>query len=146
MTLLAMAWNADAKRIDLQQRPADTLSWLENAVTISLFTDARADADDEIPDDSVDRRGHWADMWLDEGESLGSRLWLLKREKVTQGVINKARDYCMEALEWLVDDDHLQAVNVTAERGDLNRINFQIDCQLPDGSWVQLFREHINAI
>jgi phage gp46-like protein len=141
-----MAWHSDADRIDLQPRPADRLTWLENAVTISLFTDARAAADDEIPGGDTDRRGHWADMWLDEGESLGSRLWLLKREKVTQAVINKARDYCMEALEWLVDADHLQAVNVTAERGGLNRIHFQIDCQLPDGSWVQLFREHVNAI
>lgn len=146
MTLLAMVWNSDSDRIDLQQRPADALSWLENAVTISLFTDARADADDKIPDGSSDRRGHWADIWLDEGESLGSRLWLLKREKVTQAVINKARDYCTEALQWLVEDDHLQAVTVTAERGGLDRIQFQIDCQLPDGSWIAIFREHNNAI
>lgn len=145
MSLLAMGWSADSERIDLQIRPADRLSWLEGAVTVSLFTDARADADDEIEDN--DRRGYWADMWLDGEESLGSRLWLLQREKVTQPVINKARDYCTDALEWLVNDDHLLAVNVTAERGGLDRIHFNIDCQLPDGTWLKLFREHVtNAI
>lgn len=146
MSMLALAYSDTTEQIDLQSKPSDRLTWLENAVTISLFTDARADADDEIPDGGTDRRGHWADMYLDEDESLGSKLWLLKRQKVTQDVINKAKDYCTDALEWLVDDEHLQALNVTAERGDLSRINFQIDCQLPDGSWVALFREHTNGL
>lgn len=145
MSMLALSPNEQGQ-IDLQSKPADRLTWLENAVTISLFTDARADEDDEIPDGSTDRRGHWGDMFLEGETSLGSKLWLLKRQKVTQDVIRKARDYCVEALQWLVDENHLQAVNVTAQRGVIDRIDFQIDCQLPDGEWIPMFREHQHAV
>lgn len=146
MNMLALGINTESEQIDLQSRTSDRITWLENAVTISLFTDARANADDALPDSGTDRRGHWADMFMDEGESLGSKLWLLKREKVTAVVINKARDYCNQALAWLVEYEHLLAVTVTAERGDLNRINFQIDCQLPDGAWIPIFREHQHVV
>lgn len=142
MNMLAFALNSD--RISLLQKPADRLTWLENAVTISLFTDARVTA--EETDDSSDLRGYWGDMDLPEGQSLGSKLWTLRREKITQDILNKTRNYCVEALEWLVDGDHLQAVNVTVQRGGLSRVEFYIQCQLPDGSWVDLFREHQHVV
>ncbi|SIS87774.1 phage GP46 family protein [Neptunomonas antarctica] len=146
MTMLALAWSDLTQQIDLQARPSDRLTWLENAVTISLFTDARASADDALPDGGVERRGYWGDIDLPEGESLGSKLWLLAREKVTPPVINKARDYCSAALSWMVDDGHLLAVNVDAQRGALDRIEFEINCQLPDGSWIALLREHYHVV
>lgn len=145
MNTIALAWNSETSHIDLQLKPADRITWLENAVTISLFTDARVTAD-ELPDGEIDQRGYWGDFELPEGESLGSKLWTLKRRKVTQDVINLARDYCAEALGWMVDAEHLQAVNVTAERTGTFTIGFLINCQLPDGNWVELFREHNNAV
>ena len=65
---------------------------LYTAVVISLFTDARARAEDELPPelDGEDRRGYWGDGL--EGESVGSRLWLLAREKDTARV--RARAGC----------------------------------------------------
>lgn len=139
-----LAFGLSAGRITLSQKPADRLTWLENAVTISLFTDARVSPDET--DDSSDLRGYWGDMDLPEGQSLGSKLWTLRREKITQDVLNKTHDYCVDALAWLVEGDHLQAVNVTVRRGGLHRIEFTIHCQLPDGSWIELLREHQHAV
>lgn len=69
---------------------------LMTAVIISLFTDARAHDDDPLPDERVgvssDRRGWWGDCLPDaQGEqtleSIGSRLWLLWREKDLDSVV-----------------------------------------------------------
>lgn len=88
---------------------------LETAVIISLFTDRRANADDTIPDGSTDRRGWWADAFNDvENDKIGSRLWLLSREKQLSAVLVRAREYALEALQWLVDDGVAQAVDVVA--------------------------------
>lgn len=81
---------------------------LRTAVIISLFSDRRAEADDEIPDGSDDRRGWWSDV-------LGSRLWLLARAKEMPNTLARARAYAIEALQWLIDDGVATAVEVTAE-------------------------------
>ncbi|WP_213977480.1 phage GP46 family protein, partial [Serratia marcescens] len=53
---------------------------LQTAMIISLFTDRVARDDDDI--DGEDRRGWWGDMG--EDHNIGSRLWLLRRQKLTQ--------------------------------------------------------------
>lgn len=88
---------------------------LETAVIISLFTDRRANADDAIPDGSNDLRGWWADSFNDvENDKIGSRIWLLSREKQLPAVLVRAREYALEALQWLIDDGVAQSVEVVA--------------------------------
>ncbi len=88
---------------------------LETAVILSLFTDRRAEDDDALP--SVDdRRGWWADAFPSvPGDLVGSRLWLLHREKQTPQTLTRAREYAEEALAWLVDDGLAARVDVSAE-------------------------------
>ncbi len=89
---------------------------LRTAVLISLFTDRRADDDDQLPDGSNDRRGYWGDSYPDiDGDELGSRLWLLSREKQTTDVLIRAREYCQEALQWLIEDGIASTVEVDNE-------------------------------
>jgi phage gp46-like protein len=89
---------------------------LETAVIISLFTDRRAEPGDTIPDGTDHRRGWWGDAFPDaDGDLIGSRLWLLSREKQLQSVVNLARGYALEALQWLVDDGVARRVEVDAE-------------------------------
>lgn len=88
---------------------------LETAVLLSLFTDARADIDDGLPVGGVDRRGWWADAFPTvDRDRIGSKLWLLAREKQTQQTINRAREYAAEALAWLVEDGVAQRVEADA--------------------------------
>lgn len=87
---------------------------LETAVVLSLFTDRRALADDPLPA-SADRRGWWADGTGDDArDRIGSRLWLLWREKQMPSVLVRARQYAEEALAWLVTDGVARSVDVLA--------------------------------
>lgn len=88
---------------------------LETAVIISLFTDRRANADDVIPDGSTELRGWFGDAFNDDDhDQIGSRLWLLSREKQLPSVLVRAQQYAQEALQWLIDDGVAQSVEVVA--------------------------------
>lgn len=89
---------------------------LETAVFLSLFTNRRAADGDVLPDAGNDRKGWWADaVPVVEGDQVGSRLWLLARSKETQDVVDRAREYAIEALQWLLDDRVAARVDVTSE-------------------------------
>lgn len=94
----------------------DTDDGLETAVLISLFSDRLAGQDDALPDNSSHRRGWWGDSFADiDGDLIGSRLWLLSREKQLAATLQRAREYAREALRWLVDDGIARSVDVDAE-------------------------------
>lgn len=104
--------------VDGAQLAAD--DGLETAVVLSLFTDRRANDDDALPDaqGQAERepRGWWGDSYAEvPGDRIGSRLWLLAREKQLPAVLERARQYADEALRWLVEDGVAREVNVRAE-------------------------------
>lgn len=89
---------------------------LQTAVLISLFTHRRAEPDDVLPNSALGRRGWWGDAFpVVEGDLIGSRLWLLWREKRLDSALRRAEEYAREALRWLVEDGVARSVNVTAE-------------------------------
>ena len=102
-------------------------SGLRTAVIISLFTDRRANDDDVIPDGSNDRRGWWANP------DIGSRLWLLSREKETQETFDRAVLYTREALQWLFDDGVALSVDVSGEWVRRGVLGLVVTIGLPDG-------------
>ena len=112
-----------ATALTLSALTPGTREWLEQAVTISLFTDARLPEGAPAPDDSGDRRGHWADLWLPVNESLGSLLWTLRREKLTRPTINRAADLARDALRWMISTPYVTAVNVAADRAEPSPID-----------------------
>lgn len=83
---------------------------LATSVLLSLFTDRRADPDDQIPDGSSDPRGWWGDQGADV--PIGSKLWLLDRSKKTEAVRLRAQNYIEDALQWLLGDGVAAAVTV----------------------------------
>lgn len=94
----------------------DTDDGLETAVIISLFTDGLADPDDVLPDNSGHRRGWWGDSFAEiESDRIGSKLWLLSREKQLTVVLQRVRAYARDALHWLIEDGIARAVEVEAE-------------------------------
>ncbi len=86
---------------------------IKTAVLISLFTDRRAESDDVLPDAAGSRRGWWGDAL--NSRRIGSRLWLLSREKQLREVVNRAKEYTEEALAWLVEEGVARRVVVSAE-------------------------------
>ena len=79
-------------------------SGFETAVLISLFTDKRAEDSDKLPNNQIDRRGWWAD------NNLGSKLWLIEREKLLNEAKTKAEQYSKEALQWLIEEGIAETV------------------------------------
>lgn len=118
---------------------------LETAVVLSLFTDRRAEADDELPAGATDRRGWWGDAIppvVDgaavDGDRIGSRLWLLSREKQTAETLNRARGYAAEALAWLVADGIAERVDVAAEWVRTGVLGLAVTIARPAGEEVEL--------
>jgi phage gp46-like protein len=110
---------------------------LETAVAISLFTDRRAEPDDALPAGD-DRRGWWGDALAEvEGDRIGSRLWLLSREKQLVRVLPKAREYALEALQWLIEDGVALAVDVAAEIVAPGALGLLVEIRRPAGAPVK---------
>lgn len=86
---------------------------IKTAVLLSLFTDRRAEQDDVLPDESASRRGWWGDAL--NPRRIGSRLWLLSREKQLREVVIRAGEYAEESLAWLIEEGIAKRVIVTAE-------------------------------
>jgi phage gp46-like protein len=113
---------------DWQFFPPDLLTdeGPETAVLLSLFTDGLAHEDDVLPDPGdADRRGWWADTDAPEGP-IGSRLWLLAREKETAGVQQRAEFYAREALQWMIDDEVCDRIDVTATWVERGRLDLEV--------------------
>lgn len=112
-----------------------TDSGLRTAVIYSLFTDRRADEDDELPDNSGNRRGSWQDQYLDiPGDIEGSRLWLLRRSKKTPSVLARGKEYAEEALQWLIDDGVATQILVTTSWKNDDWLVLKVRIELPSGT------------
>lgn len=135
MTDVALRWDTDLFGADLALDGAAlaTDDGLKTAVIISLFTDARARDDDPLPAEG-DRRGWWGDAEPAVAQDvIGSRLWLLSREKRLPSVVARAREYAEEALAWLIADGVASAVAVQAEAIGEHTLGLLVEITRPAG-------------
>jgi len=115
----------------------DTEAGLVRAVVISLFTWRRASPDDLI--DDAERYGWWGDSYpAVADDKIGSRLWLLRRVKLTAATERDAEFYAREALQWLIDDGHVLGLDVLTERQDSYRLNLRVILTLLTGDSLQI--------
>lgn len=117
---------------------------LQTAVLISILTERRAAPDDQLPtpvksDRPIppDRKG-WAGDAFD-GERIGSRLWLLQREKQTPETLRRALSYTRESLQWLLDDQQVASIDVQGRWSSIGRLELTIRLQLPGGNTFETF-------
>lgn len=111
------------------QVSADMTDSLSRAVVISLFTWQRASQSDEVDNDQ--RMGWWGDTFAEnKGDKIGSKLWLLLRQKVTDETLNRAQEYAYESLKWLIDDGICSDITVNVERDEDNPNRINLDVQL----------------
>lgn len=122
---------------------------LLSAVIISLFTDRRARDDDPLPDERVgvpsDRRGWWGDYLDEDQPAVGSRLWLLWREKDLDVVVARAEEYAREALAWLTTEQagtlRVERVDVSARRVSPGYLGIGVRAVPPAGMYDAAPRE-----
>lgn len=105
---------------------------VNTAILLSYFTDRRAEPGDELPDNSGDRRGWWGDSY--RTDLIGSRLWLLSREKNLPDVLNRAAAYARESVQWMIKDGLVSKITVTASSPEKHILKLDTDVVLPDGT------------
>lgn len=111
----------------------DDTQALATAVIVALGTDRLAEESDILPDpDSSDRRGWWGDLDADliwDGWPIGSRLWLLQRDKIDgpgsqRGATTvRVEHYIREAIQPFLDRRIGSAMYVEATRIGRERID-----------------------
>lgn len=141
MTDIALAWDSPRWRADVSIVAGDLSrdDGLRTAVILSLFTDAPARDDDVLPP-GADRRGWWGDALATiPGTVTGSRLWLLSRSKQLASVLERARGYATEALQWLVDDGIASDVDVVASVPRDGVLGLSIAITRPAGPGRQVY-------
>jgi len=90
------------------------------AIIISLLSDRQADADDQLPPGSTDRKGWWGDAYLDplpdgSADLLGSKLWLRQRALATTQTQLAIETDISQALAWMLADNVAVSVQVTSQ-------------------------------
>lgn len=128
------------------QVSADMTDSLSRAVVISLFTWQRASQSDEVDNDQ--RMGWWGDTFAEnKGDKIGSKLWLLLRQKITEETLNRAQEYAYDALKWLIDDGICSDITVNVERDedDPNRINLDVQLTTSTSNLTYKIKDVLNG-
>lgn len=115
---------------------------LETCIALSLFTNARAEEDDVLPDNTLNKQGWWGNSVAEIVK--GSRLWLISRSKNTDDVREKAKDYALEALKWMVDDGVIKNLTVIVTRTAMDTIEIKIQATKPKGGSDVVFKYFYN--
>ena len=145
MTALRHRYRNDEQRGDIERSPASTPSGLGNLATdaglisaleISLFTDRRADDGDELPGEDDDLRGWWGDMFyagdFDAPDfQIGSKIWQIRRSKITQQTMQRLKDEVENAVQWFVQFGIAERVSAVVERVDLRTLCFYLRIKRP---------------
>lgn len=125
MTDLTFRLDENGSDLELELGDLKTDGGLVSAVLVSLWSDARARADDDIPDGGDDVRGYWGQ---ETGDDYGSRLWLYDRSKMGSDTENDVREAAASALRWLVAEEIAAEVRVeTSMGGTLHEILLEIE-------------------
>ncbi|EBM3801910.1 hypothetical protein FXQ12_17445 [Salmonella enterica] len=132
MADIAIVWRNGRGNLALNGPDLLTDNSIETAVIISLFTDRRAQPSDPIPDGTNDRRGWWADSF--RPRPIGSRLWLLNREKTVPAVVERTAAYADEALAWLKPAGLVKSVTCMAVRVGRDHLQLSVSLVMPDGA------------
>jgi phage gp46-like protein len=122
--------------LDWQLLPNGTLDdsqALATAVCVALGTNALADEHDLLPDpDSTERCGWWGDLDAEliwNGWPIGSKLWLLRRSKITPATAQQGstlvlvENYIRDAMQPFVNRRICSSFDIWVTRVDPQRID-----------------------
>jgi hypothetical protein len=79
------------------------------------------------------------------GDRIGSRLWLLSREKETKATLSRAEEYGREALGWLIEDRVAERIEVTAKIPRTGVLGLEVVIYRPQADPVRYRFDHVWA-
>ncbi len=98
----------------------EMINGLETSLLMSIFADRRA-SESEVVDPML-RRGSWLTLFNDgvQQSERGSKLWLLDQAVNSDTTLFQALNYTRECLQWLIDQNYCDKIDVTGFRTDEN--------------------------
>jgi phage gp46-like protein len=140
---IALVWGYGVADIAITADDVAKDSGLRTAVILSLFTDRRAEPDDDLPAGDGDRRGWWADEFAPvEGDLMGSRLWLLARSAQRPDLPLRVEEFVREGLEWMIGDRVVNSVDVEVASTP-GELGFRVVLSRPTGDPVTFHFDHV---
>lgn len=113
----------------------------KRAAVISLLTWRRAEPDDVL--DDPERYGWWGDSFPTlPDDRIGSRLWQLRRRKLTPDTERDAEAFARESLAWMLEDGRVTQVGITVTRG-VDRLDLAVLLTLRDGRTIDVALENL---
>lgn len=121
----------------LDDRDVERDPGLETCVLITLGTNRIKKIDDVKPDDSNDDGGWWGDFVpVVPNDLIGTRLWLLRRSKTNNDLLNDSRDYLREGFQWMLDDNIISELYVDTYIAKRNTLGIILGLQRPESETV----------
>jgi phage gp46-like protein len=112
--------------IDFENSDLKTTQGFATALKISLMAERRASVS-EIPAPEK-RRGWWGNEAAGFGEfEIGSKLWLLNQARTTQLTLNNAITFSNNGLQWFIDDNYLDKVQVRTAYDQTKALLLHVD-------------------
>ncbi|WP_375322748.1 phage GP46 family protein [Aliivibrio logei] len=115
--------------------PMTSIEGLTHAVLQSVLNHAESTQNDRARMENSERGGCWSDEFV---HGVGSRDWTLKREKLTEQTMIRAKRFYEEALAWLVDEMHVKAVTVEVFKLTPKQLGRRVTLTLNDGANLEV--------
>ncbi len=136
--MIAVHWDFEVGAGRWQQTPGGALvvdQSLESVVAVALFTDIEA-TENEIKAAGLDQQqGWWAEAESirdPERPRMGSKLWLLAREKTVLATLRRAEGYARDALLWLIEFKIAASVTVVASHPRPGFVGLEVTITRPN--------------
>lgn len=126
--------------LSVEDRDLQRETGLRSAFTISLYSNCRADDEDNLPDSAGSREGWWADELLETDDKIGSKLWLLGRQKMKLNeLLPRAEQYVKEALDWTIQDGLVAQLGISVSKFTETSIKINIKAIRPETAQAEFF-------
>lgn len=115
--------------------PMNTKDGLTHAVLQSVLNHALSTGNDRARMENTERGGCWSDEFIN---GVGSRDWTLKREKLTGQTMKRATRFYEDALAWLVNEKHVQAVTIDVFKSSPTTLSRKVILTLNNGVELEI--------
>lgn len=115
--------------------PMTGIEGLTHAVLQSVLNHAESTQNDRARMVSDERGGCWSDEFV---HGVGSRDWTLKREKLTEQTMTRAKRFYEDSLAWLVEETHVKAVTVEVFKLSPQKLGRRVIVMLNDGATMEV--------
>lgn len=102
-----------------------SVSGFETSLDLSLLTNRRASSS-EVTQTQY-RRGWIGDLVSAASRLVGSTLWIYEQRRLDAQVLRAIEDTARNALKWMLEDEAVSNIQVTAEQVSAHSVRLEVD-------------------